>query len=289
MIVETLKKISLYWRCKNALKRECERLNNKLDRIQRETDQKLIAITDYLEDISRLLVTTKLASVRVKIQTKFPFAIESNDFKFPWGSSRDNTRHPRFVEACTSYFNSKKLSFLDLGCAGGGLVLDFLVAGHEAYGIDGSDFPLKNQQGVWKVIPNHLFNADLSKPFKLVNENNSIATFDIISAWELLEHIPENSVDLLIKQIKLHLNDGGLFIGSICFTSDLKDGHEYHATIQSNEWWLKKFSDQGFEILENVFSIKDFPRGSSNPRVTDDYNVLEAPSEHSHLVAKLKL
>ena len=60
-----------------------------------------------------------------RLQTTFPIAADSNDHRFPRGTMSDNTRHPRFVFRCEELF-SNGVSVLDLGCAGGGLVYDFV-------------------------------------------------------------------------------------------------------------------------------------------------------------------
>ena len=64
-----------------------------------------------------------------EVITSSPVAAASNDHKVPLGTINDNTRCPRFVAACERVFR-KPLRFMDLGCAGGGLVLDFLLRGH---------------------------------------------------------------------------------------------------------------------------------------------------------------
>jgi hypothetical protein len=54
---------------------------------------------------------------------------------------------------------------MDLGCSGGGIILDALLRGHMAIGLEGSDVSLKQQRAEWRVIPNHLFTCDITKPF----------------------------------------------------------------------------------------------------------------------------
>ena len=99
----------------------------------------------------------------VHVETKFPVAYDSPDHLFPVGTANDNTTKPAFIEACYVYFN-KKISYLDLGCAGGGIVRNFLEAGHFSIGIEGSDYSKKNKRAEWARIPSYLFTADLTKP-----------------------------------------------------------------------------------------------------------------------------
>ncbi len=64
------------------------------------------------------------------LDTGKPVAEDSVDHRFPHGTASDSTRWPRFVAACERLFGPR-LKFLDLGCAGGGLVL--VLRGHNAW------------------------------------------------------------------------------------------------------------------------------------------------------------
>ncbi len=101
------------------------------------------------------------------IATDNPVAADSDDHLVPWGTQLDNTRWPRFVRACEALVGRGPLRMMDLGCAGGGLVLDFLLAGHSAVGIEGSDFSVVRQRAEWRTIPFNLFTADITKPFTI--------------------------------------------------------------------------------------------------------------------------
>ena len=100
------------------------------------------------------------------IKTDHPLAITSDDHLHPRGTMSDNTRHPRFVAAVQERLGDD-LSYLDLGCAGGGLVFDFLMNGFDAYGIEGSDYSQRHQRAFWGIISDRLFTADITKPFRL--------------------------------------------------------------------------------------------------------------------------
>ena len=230
-------------------------------------------------DVIRLTFKPK-ATLRVK--TDYPIAYESDDHKFPAGSMQDNTRSPRFVRACERYFG-RKLKVADLGCSGGGLVLDFLLEGHDAYGVEGSDFSQKTARAEWRTIPNHLFTADIAKPFAFIDEANKPAQLDLITAWEVLEHLEEPQLEKLFQNIKNNLNQDGVFMGSVaCFESlDPLQGAIYHKTVQPKNWWLNFVQKQGFEVLDVPFVNKDFPRG---PGI--DWDPARLPDNGFHLVCK---
>lgn len=106
------------------------------------------------------------------------------------GTRNDNTRCPRFVRKCEDIFGHK-IRALDLGCAGGGLVLDFLLAGHSSVGLEGSDYSLKWQRAEWRFLRDRLFTCDITEPYSIIdNSAGKPAQFDLISAWEVLEHLP---------------------------------------------------------------------------------------------------
>ena len=203
----------------------------------------------------------------IKLETEYPVAYESNDHIVPHGTIRDDTRYPRFIHACEMYFKDMdKLAFADLGCSSGGIVLDALLRGHEAVGLEGIDESFRQQRAHWRVIPKNLFTCDVTKPFTL-KKDGIRKEFDVISAWEMLEHIGESDLDILLKNIKDHLKIGGIFVGSIANWDDIdeKTGVNWHVNLHPYEWWSEKFKKFGFEIITEKFSPHDMARGTYNP------------------------
>ena len=80
----------------------------------------------------------------IKIKTEFPFCYDSADYKEPCGSAHDYHTNPLFIDRALSLFR-RKCDILDLGCANGTMIVDFLNKGHDAIGIDGSDYGIKNK------------------------------------------------------------------------------------------------------------------------------------------------
>ena len=192
----------------------------------------------------------------IKLETEYPVAYESNDHIVPHGTIRDDTRYPRFIHACEMYFKDMdKLAFADLGCSSGGIVLDALLRGHEAVGLEGSDESFKQQRAHWRVIPKNLFTCDVTKPFTL-KKDGIRKEFDVISAWEMLEHIGESDLDILLRNIKDHLKIGGIFVGSIANWDDIdeKTGVNWHVNLHPYEWWSEKFKVYGVEIITEKVS-----------------------------------
>ncbi len=220
-----------------------------------------------------------------KLYTAHPVAISSHDHIFPLGTAQDNTHYPRFIARCEEILG-KGLNVLDLGCAGGGLVLDFLSRGHEAFGLEGSDYPKTHQLFEWSRLSDRLHTCDITKPFMITDPSRFRASFDVISMWEVLEHIQESSLSQLLSNIRDHLSPRGIFCASVATfeCADQATGAVWHVTVKPRQWWIDKLQAAGLEVLEGLFTVKDFPRGSGNG--PQDWDALREPHMGFHVVAR---
>lgn len=205
----------------------------------------------------------------MKIITRHPVAVSSVDHIVPLGAKQDNTHCPRFVEAIKKFMGKPRV--LDIGCAGGGLVKDFLDAGIEAYGIEGSDYPLVHRSGEWGNVPLNLATVDVTKAFSIVDDNEQPIDFDLITAWEFFEHIAEDDLQNVFLNICGHLKPDGLCMGSVCTQGCCYNGTNYHVTVQNKVWWMQKFETYGLVDSGMRLPIGDFPRGSGNPLALGDW------------------
>lgn len=198
------------------------------------------------------------------LETDHPIAADTVDHQHPHGTKNDNTRWPRFVAACERHFGAG-LSVLDLGCAGGGLVSDFTERGHNAIGLEGSNYSLLSRRAEWPVIPDRLRTCDLRHPFAIWEIDGSLMQFDVVSAWDVLEHIPETALSTLLQNVRRHLKPSGVFTGTVSTrpSKPAPDGRNYHATVRDREWWRKRFYESGFvETEPPPFETEDYPRGN---------------------------
>lgn len=183
----------------------------------------------------------------IKIITSKPVALDSLDHTRPLGTANDNSFNLKFNKKLFKIIPKAELSVLDLGCAGGGFVKSIIDAGILAVGVEGSDYSKKRQRAEWKTIPDYLFTADITEPFQLLltnpNGGEDKLKFSLITAWEVLEHIKENQIADVFKNIERHLSPAGIIIFSIPAT---KGTFGHHQTIKNKKWWLKKFLDLGF-------------------------------------------
>jgi SAM-dependent methyltransferase len=205
------------------------------------------------------------------LHTAHPLAADSADTLHPRGARQDNSICLRFNQRLYQLFDRRpRLSVLDLGCAGGGLVRTLIDDGHFAVGLEGSDYPLVNQFGEWGTIPHHLFTCDITKPFTLTAGSPARPIrFDAVTAWEVMEHIPEDRLAPLMANVEAHLAPGGWVLCSIAtFTDrDAATGVVWHRTVRPRDWWVARFAALGFvPDRAHPFGPYDWLRGSGNCR-----------------------
>lgn len=197
----------------------------------------------------------------MKILTSHPIAESSPDHIHPKGTATDNTVSPSFNWKIFSLVPGVRL--LDLGCAGGGLVASIIRDGGFAAGVEGSDYSRKISRAEWATIPGNLFTADITYPFSLEDDDGDPVLFDVITAWEVLEHIQEDRIEAVMKNADRNLVPDGLFICSISRMNDCWQGYEYHATVQEKGWWTEKMAALGWRERPDVeeFIHPDWVRG----------------------------
>lgn len=201
------------------------------------------------------------------VETDYPLAFDSLDFLEPWGTARDsftNQHYCWFVARLAAPSPDLPIRVADLGCAGGGLVADFLRLGHFAVGLEGSDHNRKTQRAEWPRIPDHLFTCDISRPFQILF-NGEKAELDLATAWDVLEHIDEDRLPVLLKTIHAHLRVGGLFHATIPPQNDEPVQDRYHATMKPRTWWDAMFLAHGFVVDEPSLELLRVhrPRGEA--------------------------
>lgn len=250
----------------NLLIEKIDRLTNQINKLDTEVHKHIdFTYRDLMIVLEKN--TNFIPKHKITLKTKNPIAFESNDHKVPHGTIRDNTRYPRFIRKCELLFPKKEhLYMLDLGCSGGGMVLDACLRDHIGIGLEGSDSSLIMQRAEWRLLRKNLFTCDITKPFKLI-ENNKTCRFDVITAWEVMEHLPEESLDQFFENLKKHMNKTSLFICSIAAWNDIDPITKvnWHVNVKPLKWWIKIFNKSGFQVINNVFDEADFPRGRYNP------------------------
>lgn len=175
----------------------------------------------------------------ITIETEKPVALESLDHTQPLGAANDNTWKKAFNRKLWQIQPEPRV--LDLGCSGGGFVRSILEDGGFAIGIEGSDFSFRHKRAEWGVIPNHLFTADCTEPFRISNCQPDPVRFNVVTGWEFFEHIATDKIPAVLQNVKDHAQPGALFMGSIS-----QQIEPHHQTVQSKQWWIEEFRGQGF-------------------------------------------
>jgi 2-polyprenyl-3-methyl-5-hydroxy-6-metoxy-1,4-benzoquinol methylase len=188
------------------------------------------------------------------IITQNPIALDSNDHLHPSGCINDHHDATEFCDYLIKHWPNRK-TLLDLGTATGTVVSSSVERNFDAFGVEGSDAPKRMQlekgEGPWvKYGGIRLFNADIRYPFQLYRENNERAKFDIITAWDVLEHMTEKTINTVLENIKRHSIGGAFMIATISFESYPND--LYHLLPRPREWWLSKFSE--FDFIDKGLS-----------------------------------
>jgi hypothetical protein len=202
------------------------------------------------------------------LQAAKPLAEDSPDHLVPRGTKVDNSRNPFFNQKLYSLLPGHRLKILDLGCSGGGFVKSCIDDGHMAIGLEGSDYSKQLRRAAWGLIPKNLFTCDVTAPFQLsVHEDKAEAespiTFDVITAWELLEHLPTDRLAQFCANVDRHLKPRALWIVSISDVEDRMGQVVYHQTVQSQEWWTDRLRLYGFQNHPSLVKYfgKDWVRG----------------------------
>ena len=183
-----------------------------------------------------------------QVETAHPVAIDSLDHLHPFGTATDNHRSDAFCQRLRDLLKTENPpSILDIGCAGGAMVSDMWSQGWDAIGIEGSDYSLINRRAEWEYFAGEcLFTADATKPFTIQRKSEDgifTARFDVVTAWEVLEHIEETDLDCFLDNITFHIKTDGYFICSIASFPSPHDGVELHRTLREPAWWEAKLRE----------------------------------------------
>lgn len=205
----------------------------------------------------------------ITIKTEHPIAYDSADHIYPEGSYYDNRVQLDFVSDVEEYFG-RKISMLDVGCAGGALVCTMNERGHLAVGLDGSDccinpdptrltektvtetnFIPRGYDNWHQFYNQYLFTCDIRKEYTIF-QNDLPMQFDLITAWDVLEHLDPDTINLAMQMVTKHLTSGGLFLASIALFPASVGEINYHKSVFDENVWNSKLEPH-FQKIEYPF------------------------------------
>lgn len=167
---------------------------------------------------------------------------EASKYAQAWGSKQYRRISPGLnvaLEALT-FFKSAGLrppgdTLIDYGCGTGRAAKFFMENGLKACGIDICAAALEEQLDAFIEAP--LWDLPFDAPFT-----------DFAFCVDVLEHIPEQKLEMTVWGIKTHTRKAG-FIQVAHFPHEF-EGQELHLTIKPNEWWVKFLQDKlpGFTV-----------------------------------------
>jgi SAM-dependent methyltransferase len=122
-------------------------------------------------------------------------------------------------------------SILELGCGGGDMAHFFSVLGIPRYvGIEGNALAFRFSPYI-QERPRHFHCLNLQQEIDLGR------TFSVVCSFEVLEHIPEASLDGMLATIRNHMSPQSVFLG----TASLQDDLDVHVTVRERSFWLNAF------------------------------------------------
>ena len=209
-------------------------------------------------------VTGASSELRVTLDAEREIAFDSPDHLMPWGTRHDSFVNHRFNKKLWRLYSATRVvKVLDLGCAGGEFVRTCLNDGHFAVGLEGSDWSRRHKRSAWALIEGFLFTCDVTGHFRLSISYQPLK-FDVVTAWEFIEHIKEADLSIVASNVLAHLAPGGIWILSITNQEDIVGGVRLHQTVRPKIWWRQRFESLGFQSVEgfNSYFAGQFVRGA---------------------------
>lgn len=182
--------------------------------------------------------------------TKYPTARESRDRNNPDGSGsvNDFTDGMGFAVDLMEQFPGRR-SLIDLGTATGTVPMTMRKAGMLAVGLEGSEAPKIRGLGCWSEMPGIVRTCDIGKPFQICDADGKLVIFDFVTAWDVIEHIPEGDIRQLLATVETLMGPDSILILEFSLAYNPLDG--YHQLWEN--WENGAYEDGSWEARDIWF------------------------------------
>ena len=143
--------------------------------------------------------------------------------------------------------------------------------------IEGSDAALRAGK-VQLPLSNYCV-ADICLPLEVAAESGTPARFDVVSALELVEHLPDSRLVGLFDNIRR------LQPKYVVLAVGLQPEHPYHVNLKSMSEWLDVISSMlsGW-IYDDILSTKIFRSTRCHTRFANDYQTNHLPLNRNLII-----
>ena len=138
-------------------------------------------------------------------------------------------------------FEPKKV--MVLGCARGYLVRAFREVGVEAYGVDISEWAVKNAD---EKAKDYVYLGDIADLSRWKN-----GEFDLVVAADVLEHISREKLPQVLDEIARVCSKN---VYALIPVVDVWRQDRSHISILPSQWWIKQFKQRGFTLFSCGFN-----------------------------------
>jgi len=152
---------------------------------------------------------------------------------------RRNLETKHFIDSLhwRDHFKPKKAAFI--GCGFGQRPFTLRTYGVYCVGYEISKYAVENSPFNVK-----LYQQDIINPVEFGND------YDLVVAYDLLEHLEEKDIDKAIDNIYVLGED---FVFSICFEGDKNYPLDpTHKICKPRQWWEDKLKSHGFKIMPTI-------------------------------------
>lgn len=168
---------------------------------------------------------------------------DNEDFGVGYGGYHYDGRYAGSVDKMISHYRlTPESRVLELGCAKGFILFEFLRRGIAVAGIDISEYAVEN------ALPE-------VRPFIRQGSCERLewgdGTFDLVYSKETLPHLTETQLVSAIAEVRRVCRGDDIFLEIQVGNDDracqlISVWDETHQTVRSSEWWRRFLMDQGY-------------------------------------------